>query len=92
MKNVPDDWGCHWRKCSTCGYKWHLSECRECPRCLDRAEDEYEKDREPEYWGDIPPVEDLDLELEKAERDKAADCAAEDYFDALERGREKNRP
>lgn len=26
MRNVPDDWGCYWKRCRECGTKYHASE------------------------------------------------------------------
>lgn len=32
--NLPDDWGSYYRKCYTCGYKYHLSGVEQCA-CAD---------------------------------------------------------
>ena len=68
MQNVPDDWNNYWRRCSTCGERWHASEGHDCSGeeiVDDPPEDDDGDDDEPEppEPDDDPGAHDLDADF-----------------------------
>lgn len=55
MSNVPDDWGCYYTTCETCGERYHESEggCSGCDKCEQCGE-----------WKSLRELEDNDMVCE----------------------------